>query len=355
MSTATTLLYTVPSLACVVALCATLGLAHRHRQNWMDPVGQRHTLAILALMPVYSLCSLASIVLPRAFIYFDAARELYEAFVLYQLLQLLLHLFYQRALLHCGAASARGQANFVSPNALPFEERRSAGEAFTARNTADMFVQCDPVQPCARCCPGWEIWPSEGKLLAVRVAVAQYAVARALYSFAAILLQNAGQLHHRSLEPQYPYLWLTLAINCSVSLAVLALLYLVTATYDVVWMHDPLLKLAAIKVVVFFIFWQSILFSALAYVDVISPALFRSAAGLGGSAAGGSATAGGSAAGTVTGGDNSAAVVDKLCNALICCELAVLSCYNWWIFRWDEKQRTSLVVAHTTLAPGQLD
>jgi hypothetical protein len=295
------LLYSV-SGGCVLATCVlTMVLGCRHLQNWADPVGQRLTLRVVALLPIYSLCSLASLLLPRLFIYFDSVRELYEAYVLHQFVLLMLHYFYRRAPAHFGLR-----------NALRYEEKCHDSEVFASENLEELFTECEPVVMCC----GWLVVEAGPRTLAtLRYTVLQYLVMRTLFTVVAVPVHESGLYHHRDLDPSYAYFWLTALLTLSICAAVGAMLLLLGFVKKVVWAHDPTLKFLSLKLVICLIFWQSLLFNGLVYADMIPTLYFVPW----------SATE----------------VVGALDNLLICVEMAFLSLYHQWIFRYDETQRAS--------------
>jgi len=298
------LLYSLSAVCTAVTCTLTSLLIYRHLQNWADPVGQRYTVRILLLLPVYTLCSVLVIHLPRLFIYLDSVRELYEAFALYQFVLLMLHYFYKRA-----------PAHFHVLNAVRHEDKCQDSELHAEENLELLFAECEPVTFCG--CLSFHA--TEGKLRFLRYAVLQYLVVRVVLTFINVGLQESGLYHHRSLDPAYAYLWIAVMNNVSISFALFGVLQLLSLLHTVIWAHDPVLKFLSLKLVIFCIFWQSILFSASAYADIVPVVYFQPW--------------------------SSTETVGVLDNSLICVEMALLSLYHHWIFRFDETQRTSTLKA----------
>lgn len=305
-----TLLYAVSGVAAAVSCVATLVLAYRHWVNWADPEGQRLTLQILALAPIYAACSAVSIGWHRGAIYCDAACELYEAYVLYQFLRLMVHYAARRATdLHYTSLGAKGARD--CSNDVPFEERHLVNAAVRDARTLAYFEECPPLVLC-RCV---SIEPTGQLFTKLHWAVAQYGGARALYTVLVIALREAGLHQNRSLSPTNANLWLLGMVNVSATAAIAAILLFVTLARPLLWQHDPVLKFGSLKLVVFFVFWQSVLLTALGHWDTLPLRLLAPW--------------------------TEARAIDALDNTAVCVEMALLAVYHHWIFPSDETQRTS--------------
>ncbi len=297
---------------CAVAGAATLlcwvlslGLAHQHWTQWLDPRGQSLTLSIIALAPVYATARLLSVAVHRLHLYSAAACELYEAFVLYQFYALMWHYFERRVahLEHFTEGCVRRRDRSAE---IPFEERRRVTAAVRTARAKAYFESVAPVELL------WGlvyIEPSVQLLEAIQWAVVQYAPVRLVYSLLVIALAGAGHYHHRSLSFDGAYFWLNACVNVSISVAIAAVLLFLALARDELWQHDPMLKFGSLKLIIFFIFWQSVLFTLL---------------------------------------DGQGALplpVDTFDSAVVCVEMAVLALYHIWIFRSDETRLTSALWA----------
>ncbi|KAG0377830.1 hypothetical protein BGX24_005351 [Mortierella sp. AD032] len=80
----------------VCAVLATLSTAisfllmYRHAKNYTKPSEQRHIMRIVAMIPVYAICSGLSYRFYKNALYFETVRDCYEAFVIYSFFVLLL-------------------------------------------------------------------------------------------------------------------------------------------------------------------------------------------------------------------------------------------------------------------------
>jgi hypothetical protein len=77
-------------------------------------------------------------------------------------------------------------------------------------------------------------------------------------SILAIIMHSQGVYHPGSFSPKHGYLYVTIILNISVSLALYWLLIFYVAIEDVIHEYKPLYKLLAIKAILFFAFWQSV-------------------------------------------------------------------------------------------------
>ena len=80
-----------------LAIPGTLWDILQHFRHWYNPVLQRYVVRILLMVPIYSLDSFFALRFIDSYIYLDAARECYEAYVIYNFYVYLLAYLRQRA------------------------------------------------------------------------------------------------------------------------------------------------------------------------------------------------------------------------------------------------------------------
>lgn len=305
-----TIIYTLSGVTTFIACCLSLALVYAHWVNWADPVAQNHTVRIILLAPLYALCSLASLLWPRYFVYFNGVCELYEAYVLYQFFLLLLHCFAKRVT-YIDYFGDGAEREIDRKKEIPFEERGRVTEAVQEARTRNYFEACRPVEVCGYVL----VEPTVTLLQRLHWIVAQYGPARLIYTLLVIGLYETDAYAHRSLSPAGAHFWMTGLINLSITLAVGGVLLFIVLVKQVIWQHDPVLKFGSLKLVIFFVFWQSVLFTALASGEVLPVVYFAPW--------------------------NTTETVDALDNTVVCVEMALLALYHIWIFRSDETRRTS--------------
>lgn len=61
-----------------------------HLMNYVKPNLQKSIVRILLIIPIYSICSWASLVMKDEELYFDVIRDIYEAYIIYLFLVLIL-------------------------------------------------------------------------------------------------------------------------------------------------------------------------------------------------------------------------------------------------------------------------
>lgn len=266
---------------CFSAVAMTAYLVLRHMKHWVEPVGQTHIVRILLMVPVYALCSWLSLLLAQHTVYFNLVRDCYEAYVLYQFFALLVHYF----------------------DTTMGGELDDRGDAMTADYLARFPARYHPF-PCC-CLP--PIRPGARYLLTTKRCILQYVLAKPLLALLAMVLQLLGLYEEGSTRLDRGYVWLTLLVNVSVALS----LYYLVIFYDTIsrvidmegggGFHRPLYKLISIKLLLFFIFWQTLAIDALYYFRVV-PGFLQVASH------------------------------DILGNALVCAEMFVLAVANLWIY-----------------------
>lgn len=202
---------------CVLASFISVCNIYQHLQHYSRPQLQRYIVRILAIVPVYALGSLLSLIFVNQALYFDTFRDCYEAFVVYSFLALVL-------------SFAGGESVCVL---------KMQGEADITH--AWPLNRC--LHPIGR----------DGRLLrSCKRATIQFVLIKPVFALLSLVMLACGQYH------TLPYqLILTVVYNVSYSLALYGLWLFYLATKHILKTFNPVLKFFAVKSVVFLTFWQS--------------------------------------------------------------------------------------------------
>lgn len=296
----TSLEIAVFSISGTFTLCAVIMtgyLAFRHLKHWTDPEGQRAILRILALVPIYSVVSLLAIGFGDYALYFVLVRDCYEAYALYQFFCLMIH-YLQKAF-------AEDTTNhFICSN----------GGLLETGDIGHMLGYYGETRMSFPCCM-LTYQPGNRSYLYIKRCSLQYVFIKPLLSCIAILLQLLDLYRPGSLSIKYGYFWLTMILNISAAVAIYFILLFYELTKKTIQEYRPLAKLISIKILVFVIFWQSVIITVFYYFHII-PAFFSWSI------------------------ERSS---DTVQNMLICTEMMFLSFFNLYAFSY---------VSHRTL-PGE--
>ncbi|KAI9202205.1 organic solute transporter Ostalpha-domain-containing protein [Polychytrium aggregatum] len=218
----------------IVASSLTAYLTVRHLQNFSQPYYQRWIVRIFFMVPIYALCSTLSLRFYWFSIYFDIIRDCYEAFVIYSFFMLLLQYLGPTHEARRQVLSSKDRVRYPFPlNCFTFSPR---GNAF---------------------------------LLNTKIACLQYVVIRPTMTILAYAMQMAGVLCSQSMSPTHGEFWVTSINLTSVCVAMYALILFYIVIHHDIAEHKPFYKFVAVKFVVFFSFWQSILLSFLVQINVL--------------------------------------------------------------------------------------
>lgn len=224
------------ALACaLIAVTLSLHLIRGHLKNYVKPQRQRYVIRIVWMVPIYAINSFLSLCFIQYAPIFDVPRDVYESYVLYNFVALL----------------------------IDFMGGEEAAKAFFA------------AQP-----PHKHYWPFQWLgdhdmsvfLETTRLCVLQYSVIRPLTAFATLFLYFSGKWDDTDFKFNAANLWIMLINNSSVTLALYYLIYFYHATLPSAPLQraKPLMKLLAVKLIVFFLFWQSMVISLLVSFKVIN-------------------------------------------------------------------------------------
>ena len=200
------------------------------------------------MVPIYATVSFLSFLFYRHSIYFEVIRDCYEAFAMASFFALLCH--------------------YIAPD---------------LHNQKDYFRGVRPVNwvwPMGWCqrCTGGE---NQGLLRRPRsgltwfnviyFGVFQYCFIRVFMTIVAVASQAAGRYCLESLHPAFAHIWVMVIEGGCVTIAMYCLIQFYVQLREDLAEHRPLLKVTAIKLVIFLSFWQTILISFLTSSGAVKP------------------------------------------------------------------------------------
>ncbi|CAF0942946.1 unnamed protein product [Didymodactylos carnosus] len=245
---------------------------------------QKRVIRIIAMVPVYAMTSWLSLIFFPSAIYMNFVQSCFEAYVIYCFLLLL--------------------TKYLGGH-------RGVEEVIMQKETIKLtfpFGYCYKPVPHIR----W-VWYFKFGLL-------QYSWINPLCSGIAVVLNLAGLYADGQWKFNRGYPYITFIINVSQSLALYCLVTFYENTNMELKPFKPLPKFIVIKLIVFFIFWQSVLMSGLAFLKVLRNTTCDSAT---------NAYCKNSTVGFTV--EQEKILLE---NILICVEMVFFSIAHHWIFSW---------------------
>ncbi|RDB25344.1 hypothetical protein Hypma_007883 [Hypsizygus marmoreus] len=202
-----------------------------HARSYTNPRQQRQILRILFMPPIYSFISFLSYRFFRAYTYYSLIQVVYEAITLSAFLLLLIE--------------------FVADSTVVKDPKAALARKEKRRLMLPL------------CC--WRYRPTKAYFMyAVKWAVLQYVIVRPAVSIASIICEAFNVLcPSEGFSPKYANVYLSAIDFVSISVALYGLLLFYSLTKEELKGRRPLAKFLAIKLIVFFTFYQSFVFSAL--------------------------------------------------------------------------------------------
>lgn len=240
------LAYQFAGIFAVLGSLISLWHIANHLRNLHAPEVQRKIVAILWMVPIYSISSWLSLVFVHAGVYLDLFKDIYEAYCIYCFLSFLISIL------------GRGDRNVV----------------------IDLLAnRVDHLRPpwrvsvmCCCCCkvPTWAFQNDRDRAEAVldqcQFFCMQFVFLRPLTTIAMILSNRFYE--ESSWDPLYPQFYINLVTNISIFFAFTGLLrFYHVIKEDLNWCH-PFSKFLSIKAVVFMTFWQGVAISFIAHAVV---------------------------------------------------------------------------------------
>jgi len=226
--------------ACVwAAIFITVHQIYQYLRYYTNPAEQRWIVRILFIVPVYAFESWLSLLFfkyDNYYVYFNAVRDCYEAFVIYNFLSLCYE--------YLG-----GEGNIMSE------------------------IRGKPIKSSCwygTCCLVGHSY-NIGFLRFCKQGTLQFCIIKPVLSFVIIILAAFNKYHEGEWSIEEGYLYTTLIYNTSITVALYALFLFYFATRDLLRPFDPVLKFFTIKSVIFLSFWQGVALAIMEAVGFIKP------------------------------------------------------------------------------------
>jgi len=235
--------WAVGAICVAIALPLSLHDVTMHLLHFTSPL-QRFYIRILWMVPIYSVESWCALRFTEQAIYFQIARESYEAYVIHSFFKLLLEFLGSKE------------------NAIQILRAKATR---TGHSTAHMLAPFCCLRP----------WKLNGEFLnRTRLCVFQYVIVRLVMAAAVFIASIRGEYEEGQWDdPTNLFIYNVVILNFSQLVALWALLMFYHELSEELQQLSPFPKFMAVKAVVFFSFWQSMVISGLSFANVIKPSL----------------------------------------------------------------------------------
>jgi len=230
----------IAGLCTFLAIGITCHQIFQHIRFYTTPKEQAWIIRVLFIVPIYSLCSWLSLfwfgTSDDYYVYFNAVRDCYEAFVIYSFLSL------------CYDGYLGGENNIANE--------------IQGKPMHTSYMMCN-------CC----LKDSQYDLRFLRFckrATLQFCFLKPPMAIITIVLASKDLYSEGNWDPKQGYLYICIVYNISVSIALYALVAFYAATGDILRPYDPILKFMCVKSVVFLSFWQGVALAILEKAGTIA-------------------------------------------------------------------------------------
>lgn len=206
------------ALACGISVW----LIFKHMLHYNKPVIQKHIVRIIIMIPIYAVDSWLSLIWPHHALYFNVARDMYEAYVLFEFFKYL-------------------------TDCVDGEESFSEKLEYVPQMKYTMPLCCFHIKP--------------GRIFLYRCKqmILQYVYVKIVLTIATFVLELTHTYDEGNFSPKRGYLWVTIVYNISIFLSLYFLVLFYEGSKEILAEFKPLAKFLCIKAVIFFAFWQSVI------------------------------------------------------------------------------------------------
>jgi len=223
-------------LATVFVLIAVLISVYeilQHLRHYNEPHFQLYSCRIILMVPIYSFQSWLSLMFPEYALYFNTLRDLYEAYVLYIFLELLIqYLGGERTIYAYLELQGRMRHPWPLENLKPI----TLNASFHRR---------------------------------VKQGTLQFVLIKPITALVALVLEPYDLYKEGQFDFSYGYSYCSIINNTSVTVSLYSLALFYMATEDKLQPFQPLYKFLCVKAVIFFSFWQSCLLYVLVQIGML--------------------------------------------------------------------------------------
>ncbi|KZT69698.1 DUF300-domain-containing protein [Daedalea quercina L-15889] len=242
----------------IIALLVSFWLIWQHLSWYTNKREQRYIVRILLMVPIYAVITFGSYLYYNHSTALLLVRDCYESVVLTSFFYLLL--------------------NYLSHDP---EEQKDVFRKFGLSREYDRNARRRGRPPSHWVFPMHFVrWKPEDGLYFLQLmkwGVLQYCVVRPTTTLAAVILNYVGLYCEDSWGPGWGHVYITVIMSISVTIAMYCLLQLYMPVSELLAPQKPILKLFAVKAVVFLTFWQATLISVLETFGVIKDTEYMTA------------------------------------------------------------------------------
>lgn len=206
----------------------------QHLRHFNNPVLQKQIVRILWMIPIYAITSWLALRFKDINIYLDTVRECYEAYVLYNFFAFLLSYLRQTAGFDRGIYERT-----PLPHLFPFNF------CFKPWAMNDTFIPL--------CSSG----------------IIAYIIIRPMTTILALIFQSMDMYKEGEIKSDSAWVYIASVNSFTQGWAMYCLILFYFAFKDDLKDTKPLGKVSAIKLIIFFSFWQSVLIALLVHYDII--------------------------------------------------------------------------------------
>lgn len=216
---------------CFFGLTVPISIYHtwEHLSFFVRPLLQSQIVRILWMVPVFSLESLLSTIFVQYAFYFQAVREIYEAYVIYCFMRYLLHFL--------------------------------GDERYLMRKLATLPASMGYHKPPFCCLPAWSM--GQEFLRKCKAGVFQFVVVRFLLTIASVVFYWIGLYEDGNYSFKNLYIYSIFINSVSQTWALYSLFLFYNCSHKELVTIRPFWKFLSIKLVIFFSWWQALAVSAL--------------------------------------------------------------------------------------------
>ncbi|KIX09530.1 uncharacterized protein Z518_00610 [Rhinocladiella mackenziei CBS 650.93] len=238
----------IAAIFSLIAVIVSFFLIFMHATHYLKPWEQKHIIRILFMVPVYAAVSFLSYYYYNHSVYFEVIRDCYEAFAIASFFSLL-----------CA---------YIAPD---LHQQKVYFRTITPKK----WIW--PMRYFQTCTGGAEKGflrtPRSGLTWfnVIWVSIFQYCFIRVFFTLVAVITQAFDRYCLESLNPAFSHVWVMVFEAIAVTIAMYCLIQFYVQIRADISQHKPLLKITAIKLVIFLSFWQTICISFLTSAGAIKP------------------------------------------------------------------------------------